>query len=929
MRPSRLVLQAFGTYMEKTELNLVQLGTHGLYLIGGDTGAGKTMLFDAMVYALYGQASSSSRTVASLRSIYASDEQETFVEMDFLDHEQRYCLYRSPAYAYKERPGKHPEAARMIRPDGSFIDGAEAVNAAVAEVLGLDCRQFLQIVMLAQGSFEQLLSADVAERRRILRDLFHTDSYLEYQKVLLQKKENLAAQMGQQRRDLTAAIASIQCGADSPLRERLAEVQKQGNGILAEEAVKILADLFEEDHAALTAQQHMAQLEEQWLESAKKDIARLEEAEQTEKSLLQEQQRLAEMEADSRTKQAEVDALEASHEQETINAMYANCQAVERSLDSYGSLSLAQDQFAQTEKRLAQRSARRDELKADRDGLRQEKEQAEAQLAQLEKAPAAYAEASLELKKVQDELAKIQTAFDKVSLWKQSQKNLPEYKAKARQAMADSDAAIGRYHTLLDAYVKGTAGLLARDLKEGEACPVCGSTQHPHKAVPLPEAPQALDVEKAETEMHAAAREASHWAQETKILQDRVAFQKVAAQEAFRNVGVLDFLDGDTALLEEKQEAAQEKEAQLKEKAAQLQQDAARRSQIIDGLPAVRRKLKEAENVLADVENEVGNLAILREKDKAAMEALRQGLEYESVDDARAHLEKMRETWRHRVHVLETKRTAAEEAGRLCAWQQDVVSSLEKKLAAAEAPRGEALVRQLADKNRQKDSMTKNLSLQNQKIQEITARLASNEAAEKELKELIWQLGEVSTSYRLANTLSQAANGDEKDMNLEDYVQMVVLDRVLARANVRLRFLSEGQYTLVRQQDGLEKEALQMAVIDFSSGQRRPVGSLSEGERFEASLALALGLSDEIRAQTGTRQMDVLFIDEGFDKLDPEAAQQAVQVLARLSGQDRLIGIISHVEALRPLIPKQIVVTKTMSYGPDGLEGSSARVRAG
>ena len=220
MRPMQLTLSAFGPYAGKTVLALEQLGTHGLYLITGDTGAGKTTIFDAITFALFGQASGDSRTPEMLRSKYAAPETPTEVELVFQYAGKQYTVRRNPEY---QRPAKRGNKlvlqkaeAELTLPDGRLITKPREVNAEIQTILGVTREQFSQIAMLAQGEFRRLLQANTKERLKIFQSIFHTERYETLQQRLRTQALAAKSTCDELRRSVQQDLSGIQCSEDDP-----------------------------------------------------------------------------------------------------------------------------------------------------------------------------------------------------------------------------------------------------------------------------------------------------------------------------------------------------------------------------------------------------------------------------------------------------------------------------------------------------------------------------------------------------------------------------------------------------------------------------------------------------------------------------------------------------------------------------------------
>ena len=234
MRPLKLILSAFGPYSEKTQLDMTQLGTGGIYLITGDTGAGKTTLFDAITYALYGEASGGSRTTEMLRSKYADAATPTFVELTFLLKGKTYVICRNPEYMRPSKRGagketKETAKAELTMPDGGVISGISAVNEKMTELLGIRKEQFTQIAMIPQGDFLKLLLSGTKERAAIFREIFNTRPYLQLQEQLKKEAGTLYNAIKDDEKSIRQYLAEVRCKKESAYADSLENLQKERN----------------------------------------------------------------------------------------------------------------------------------------------------------------------------------------------------------------------------------------------------------------------------------------------------------------------------------------------------------------------------------------------------------------------------------------------------------------------------------------------------------------------------------------------------------------------------------------------------------------------------------------------------------------------------------------------------------------------------
>ena len=812
MRPLKLTLSAFGPYAGCTTLPLEQLGRGGLYLITGDTGAGKTTLFDAITYALYDRSSGGIRDGAMLRSQYADPGIPTFVELEFEVRGQRYTVRRNPEYL---RPKARGEGMTTEKADAvlTYADGrppvtkAKEVTAAVTDIIGLDYNQFSQIAMIAQGQFTRLLNTSTEDRSKILRKLFRTQQYQKLQEALAEENSRLSSEHNALNIQLDAILRSIACSSEDPDAEAL-------RALTAQTPPQMVTGLL----TGLIAWQ-----EQETVEAAKA---------------------LAGLDKQLSTLQAALGAAEQAEKARRELAAHLT-KARKTALDKAGQavqkrrqLTELTDQLTRTETEL--------ETLAGTDTRRVELEAEARQLSDRARALTALAD---RLKEYQDIRADAVAAQD------------------AYKTASAAQAAARQIHEQLErAFLDAQAGLLAQSLEEGQPCPVCGSTHHPTRALLPHTAPTQAEVDRAKKAASAADR---------------------TAQEASRTAG--------SAVARES-----EGRKQLRRDAEKLLPD---RFTSPDG---------------TEVPLSVALLKTALTEESALLRTSQTGLHTRQTQNSSDC--KRKQTLETQRKTLTQKRTdldaAAAQAEQEAAAAQAKVSTLETQQAGQETS---PAVDTAALKAEQTALQTRRRALDGQE-KALNARLLPNRKAQKEYQELSARRETLDARWQWVNALSSTAGGtlsSRQKIRLETYIQMNYLDRILIHANTRLMQMTAGQYELERigAENQRSQSGLDLGVIDHYNGTRRSVKTLSGGESFKASLALALGLSDEVQSSAGGIRLDTLFLDEGFGSLDDESLEQAIRVLSGLTEGDRLVGIISHVAALKDRIDRQVVVHKERTGG--------------
>lgn len=909
MRPIHLTLSAFGPYAEETKLDLGSLGTGGLYLITGDTGAGKTTIFDAISFALFGEASGTHREPAMLRSKYAQPSTPTFVELTFLYGGNSYTVRRNPEYLRPKDRGEgttvQKAEAQLTMPDGRVVTKLKEVNAAIRELLGLDREQFAQVAMIAQGDFLKLLMASTRERQEIFRSIFHTGLYVTLQKRLSEQANALRGQWEDARLSIRQYVEGIQWelgnAADQPISQTVAALEQQ----------------LEADAARQEAlQQQLAELEK----ALEELLTQLTQAAQQEKD----RQALVACREEYERTTRQLEQLGAALEREVARlpeqeALQSELAQLRLTLPSYDKLTQLQANLDRTERQLRQ----------DQSSLDRELEAHEAQLLRLEqlrqsrKALEAAGEDREKLlaqrQQLLDRRASLQAILSGIAMLQAQQTRLAQAQQAYRAAEETASRLQARYETMNKAFLDEQAGVLALTLTEGAPCPVCGSRNHPIPAALSPGAPTAEAVKKARQEAESARRTceaASRKAGEEKGTVDATTVALTA--DITRLLG--EYTPGDAG------------DPARREVGAITEQLKALESRLTQAEEALRRKAKlESQIPLLEAETAQAEAAISQRKASlAGLTASREALGTQLADAARELPFPDKIAANRQVTALEANlqqlrlaHRKAQEAYSACEKAQSAagvsMARLEESLAQAEPIDTLALT-----EHRGALAKVKAVILEDQR--KLHARISNNRTCLSNIRSRSRDLEALETQWGWMRALSATANGQipgKEKLMLETYIQATYFDRILARANVRLMKMTAGQYELKRRktaQNNQSQSGLELDVLDHWGSTERSVKTLSGGEAFKASLALALGLSDEIQMSTGIR-LDTLFVDEGFGSLSPESLDQAYRALADLTEGNRLVGIISHVEELKEKIDKQILVTK------DRTGGSRAKIR--
>lgn len=858
MKPEKLILCGWGPYKEETVIDFKKLNSAGLFLVTGQTGAGKTTIFDAIAYALYGVLSGEVREKGTVRSDFAGEDTKTYVELYMRHKNEVYHISRNPEYLRpkKRKSGenaftKEKENAVLTMPDGSIIAGNQDVTAKLEELLHMDSRQFRQISMIAQGEFSKMLFASSTEKNAIFRELFGTGIYAQIQAQLKTRSGHLYQ-----------------------------EYMVYKNKI--EEDIHLL-DLQDEEWKNLAYSESLDLFSiVDYLKTALKD----------EKTKLSKKKK----EADS----LEEGLLSLQKEIENIRQINARFQELEQNQNRIEELAEKQPQMTSLEKQI--HTAKMVQVLFFEEKVLLEKEQAAAEvvnrikcletelseLCKYEKEQEnilKIKDAALEAFEVTEQLTEVENAIkQQVQKKEQQEKQLKKARAAYEEAQKEAEKNNRCYEEADVRYKKAVIGIAAKLVKEGEPCPVCGSLDHPRIAHMEEEIPDEKQLELLKEKAQKSRMEESRLYEEALLL----ANEEKRLQEMLQELGeekehlgqkmnsfaleVLDYIRFHTRMQLEQvvkksleiQTMRQEKLRNLEEYKVQEQQ---KKADVEENRRIFEKKLKESGfSEEEQYRSAVNMLDCLADWEK----------EYRSYEDAFMTAKKMQEYLQNSLKGCEIK---------------------------AEEPYNE----EWTNKQAALKECRKVMELANVTISQMTRSLDGIETNRKKAEN-------IREEYGIVKDLDDLANGNNsRRLVFEQYVLAGYFENILKAANIRLSNMTDGRYELLRAgrvSDGRKKDNLEIEVMDYYTGRKRSVKTLSGGETFKASLAMALGMSDCIQAENGGMEVETLFIDEGFGALDEESLEQACETLQTLAGKNRMVGVISHVAQLRERIEHQIIVEK-------------------
>lgn len=912
MRPLKITMSAFGPYAGEVTLDMQKLGKSGIYLITGDTGAGKTTVFDAISYALYGEASGNYRENTTLRSKYASADTPTFVELEFEYNNEIYKINRNPEYPRPNKRGegftKQRAEAKIFMPDNSVITNIKEVTAKVEEIIGINKNQFSQIAMIAQGDFRKLLNCETNERSKIFRKIFKTEPYHNIEIKLSSLFNELKRNREKEKSGIEQYINQLKCNENDTLSLEL-ERAKSGD-VLIEDVIKLAGEIINKDTLEYTKTQKNIESINEEIEKINSNIKLYENQEATKKAYAKASAKLEELKTKRNECEKAYKSAEAQRERlddltKKINLInskmpkYDELKSLENSINkrtqsfekSNNSLKLKQQEITLLEKEIDEKSKALEEVKG-ADLL--------AQKLTVQKE---------EINKKAEALKELKTEIDRC---KTEQKNLKNAQSFAKSALDEYGALENEYNQIYIAFFNEQAGIIADELKDGEPCPVCGSTSHPNLARKSENAPSQADVESAQNLVKKAqekADKARDTASALKSRFDEIATNvKSAAKKLFgTDDNVFDDYNSNINALKKEYDCTLALLKTANEKLNLYQK-------LDKEIPKIQEKQKSISDEISKLNTQKASDEAFISENTKRVTSIKSELDFESADLAKDKLKEYTNLSNDIKNAIEKSKNDFDDIKSKYDTQKGTKASLENALKEFKEIDLAALNEKSLKLNEYKKDIDKT-------AKSLYSRIESNKLLVDNISEKRDILKGYDDKYVWLKALSETANGDisgKEKITLETFVQMTYFDSIIRKANIRLLTMSDGQYELVRRSDAetLKKnEGLALDVIDHFNGSSRSVSTLSGGESFMASLCLALGLSDEIQSSNGGIKLDTMFVDEGFGSLDGEALDRALSALTSLSQGNRLVGIISHVDALRDRIDNKIVITKDRTIG--------------
>lgn len=853
MRPVKLTMQAFGPFLERVEIPFFELGASNIFLISGNTGSGKTTIFDAVCFALFNNSSGSFRGNSTLRSHYASENVKSFVEFEFLFKGENYKIKRTPQGIRKKLKGegfiKENPTAELFLPDGRIIYNLGEVDKYVVDLLGLNLSQFSQIALLAQGEFLKLLNSTTNERNEIFRTIFNTDIFLDFQNNLKDEYSKLKLEISNLNLSILQFISQIKTKDEKTLE--LIDFIKQNEVFLSlSDLIEKLGKINKENDEKLIFYQN----ENEKITSQKENCLQIYKKIQEKNILLKNKLEIC----NEINKQKEIfkkienEFKSLSLKNQQADFLKEEIKELEQKIDKI-------KKIEKIEKELLKNNNEIEKLNLEIDKTKEKIKNFKIQFLNFKNNELQILNKNKELK--QKEFEKINKEF----------KNLRK-----------------KYDEKYEIYLSSQAGILAKTLKDNSPCPVCGSIEHPFiaKVQNCEITKEILDELKKDVEFK--TDKLSEISNECSILIEKIKTKEVDIANYIKDNFEI------TPLCEDNYFQNIDFENEIKYENDKLKED-----------------LLKTQNLTLDNASIKAQIKTLYEKDDENFDN-QQNLKSLIEELSKKHLN-LKNNLNNLIFEIETinKNYKSENDKLISLISKDEVFNKQlEEMREVDVLKTEEIEQKIDDLKEKQNKNNLEISSLNL-IKGVNDEVYSNLIVQN--KQLNIKYKSLESLDNLYKTASGNLKGRQK-ITFEQYIQHYYLDLVLIEANKILKILSKNQFQFLRNKGNLSsqiKSSLDIEIMDFYTYKTRSTKTLSGGESFLASLALALGLSNVASNLSGNKNIDMLFIDEGFGSLDNESLDKAIDVIVELSAKNRLIGVISHIEELKNAIQNQIKTTKT------------------
>lgn len=918
MKPIRLELSAFESYYDDVVIDFERLSQDGVFLILGDTGSGKTAIFDGISYALFGEMSEPQRTdERTIKNLDAGPDKLCFVKFEFMEKGKSYSITRSPAQTLNSKKKVVTKASQVclsfLDEDEPDITAIKVANAKIQEIIGLNSNQFFQVSLIAQGAFAKILTCETKERRDILENIFKTFFYQDFTNKLKEKKDEIDESYKNSQTKIDSLYDSVDLVTDEEKAKKTSLTSDDDRLVFLEEKAE---EYGQKKEAAKAALQDLEKKNNQLLSEQK-------EREEYDQNIASLKKASADLKA----------------ENENLIRLQDEKLALEKEKPDI-------DKNRKEEIQLRGQFSEYDKL----DELLKKEKEASANAAnakaEVETAKAAVEKISQQLSDGQKREAEIESLLsDEVSVSKQSVEldqqikdgekvselledtkgDLKEYQLAISDALAKQNA----YSKVLsedaekqEIYFQSMGATLAKNLKDNEPCPVCGSLSHPHPATFSGKEISKKDLDISKKAVDRANSELAKAKQNCAALASKVKQEFKELDTSFSgNTEEKDYVDHlrSYASQQKANEASwTEEKRSLDAKKKEFEALHEEKDNLVSSINQWQDCLTAKNGEITKASQDYATYRSQEESYNTQWKEKKESLSYSSLAEAEKRADSLKQRYEDYQKRVEENGNKISESQRICENNKGTIKVFTTKTASFKGRELEVISNEMEALHTQK------LSLEGER-ETYTSALDSVKNAYTRMKKEITNSRSLLSRYSLLNKLygiytgvkGNGGSDDKRGLHIETYVLSYYLDRILEKASLRLKNMSGGQFMLVRRVDpnkGSGQQGLDIDVIHLSTGQRIPASSLSGGETFMASISLALGLSDYVKESIGNYRIETLFIDEGFGTLSEEYLQRVVAVISSLSAEENTtVGLISHIKELQPYFPRQLYVRKDRS----------------
>lgn len=931
MKLEKLIISAFGPYAKTQILDFESnLKDQTMFVISGNTGAGKTTIFDAINFALYGNASGSERDGKSLRSDFASSDTDTEIELWFSLKNKSYYIKRCPQYERAKLRGegttkKSAYAELTSIDDNKLITGYNEVTLAIEKILGINSSQFKQLVMIPQGEFKKLLNADSREKELIFRKIFATESFDQIQKQIVEKANNLSLQISDSLKNKQNSINRF-IHEDNDLKELIASPNPNYSIILTQFDSIINNDINDMKDFSKTSN------------NIKKTIESL-----TEKIIKGEEHNRKIDYLDKRIKALEelnqkiinTDILfhESELELENNKKSYGEKSQLEKQIDRLNHLKDKLSVLNEKESNLTQIKSM---IQNQESNILKNKKLYETtsndiqiisqKLEDIQKLDIENLKLEQNLNEQRDMYSKINSVLKNIYRFDEISNNHKNKSIEFENFEKNYKSAKLNFENIEDNFRKNQAGILAGSLIMGSPCPVCGSLDHPSPAKLNGALVSELDVKEAKLNFEKTSTYRENLLTElTSLKQDLTSLISNVIQPYVSELFVdentkLEFNVTNSSTIIQKLESIK---MSISEKGVTTKTIYTQNKEIISQKETLLKNKKSLEN----------NLLILNDKEKLYQLELDEyklkaaslnenintiKLEFEGTIKAYDEITKEINEAKSKLELLEKNLAFAENNYKALKAQLDKLIgqkiNSENEIENLKIEMSNEITFSNLDEIKLNLESNKNeLNIIESKIKLLDYRILNNQNIVSELKSLDRKTSELEEHYKTIGFLANVIKGENSSkISFERYVLSAYYEDIIDAANLRFSKMTMGRFELSRKQDvsdARKKSGLDLEIFDNYTGKFRDIKTLSGGESFKASLSMALGLADVVQSYSGGIQLDTMFIDEGFGTLDPESLEKAIECLIELQQDGRIVGIISHVPELKERIDTKLEVS--------------------